>query len=168
MLAASRSRRAMRWDARAAGPSATTTDVRTLVRSPCRSPRARPRRPSRRWSGTLAFRSRRARIRTWWSRCADAAHGDGDGAHHVRHPVAAARPQTRRGLAVRRVGGSRGLERFIIEFFRAKDDRLSWATGLSIAQLIALGMIVVGFVVMRLRSQTGPGGRGFTRSLYAA
>ena len=49
-----------------------------------------------------------------------------------------------------------GLERFIVEFFRAKDDRLAWAMGLSVAQLIALGMIGVGIVVMKLRSRTGP------------
>jgi phosphatidylglycerol---prolipoprotein diacylglyceryl transferase len=49
-----------------------------------------------------------------------------------------------------------GLERFIVEFFRAKDDRLAWAMGLSVAQLIALGMIAVGIAVMKLRSRTGP------------
>ena len=49
-----------------------------------------------------------------------------------------------------------GVERFVVEFFRAKDDRLSWTFGLSIAQLIAIGMIIVGIVVMKMRSQTGP------------
>jgi len=49
-----------------------------------------------------------------------------------------------------------GAERFFIEFFRAKDDRLSWAMGLSTAQIIALAMIVVGVVIMQKRRETGP------------
>jgi phosphatidylglycerol---prolipoprotein diacylglyceryl transferase len=53
-----------------------------------------------------------------------------------------------------------GVERFIVEFFRAKDDRLSWTMGLSIAQLIAIGMVIVGIAVMMARSRTGDGKSG--------
>jgi phosphatidylglycerol---prolipoprotein diacylglyceryl transferase len=49
-----------------------------------------------------------------------------------------------------------GVERFIIEFFRAKDDRFGFPGGLSTAQVIALAIVVVGVVVMRLRSEPGP------------
>ncbi|MGH7689084.1 MAG: prolipoprotein diacylglyceryl transferase [Gemmatimonadaceae bacterium] len=42
-----------------------------------------------------------------------------------------------------------GFERFIIEFFRAKDDRL--LGGLTYAQAIALAFVVMGFVWMYLR-----------------
>jgi len=49
-----------------------------------------------------------------------------------------------------------GLERFIVEFFRAKDDRLAWTMGLSMAQVIALGMIAVGLTVMAARRNPGP------------
>lgn len=49
-----------------------------------------------------------------------------------------------------------GIERFIVEFLRAKDDRFPWAFGLSMAQLIALAMIVVGVGVMAMRRSTGP------------
>src|SRR5262249_47220653 len=55
-----------------------------------------------------------------------------------------------------------GVERFFIEFFRAKDDRLAWAMGLSTAQLVALAMIVVGVVVMRMRRDLGPGRQGIS------
>jgi phosphatidylglycerol:prolipoprotein diacylglycerol transferase len=53
-----------------------------------------------------------------------------------------------------------GVERFIVEFFRAKDDRLGWTMGLSLAQVIALAMIAVGFAVMAARSKTGDGRPG--------
>lgn len=49
-----------------------------------------------------------------------------------------------------------GIERFIVEFLRAKDDRFTWAFGLSMAQMIALGIIVVGVAVMAVRSSVGP------------
>ncbi len=49
-----------------------------------------------------------------------------------------------------------GVERFIIEFFRAKDDRFDWAGGLSMAQLIAIGIVLVGVAIMAARRQTGP------------
>lgn len=53
-----------------------------------------------------------------------------------------------------------GVERFIVEFFRAKDDRLGWTMGLSLAQVIALAMIAIGFAVMAARSKTGEGRPG--------
>jgi phosphatidylglycerol:prolipoprotein diacylglycerol transferase len=46
-----------------------------------------------------------------------------------------------------------GIERFIVEFFRAKDDRFTWLGGLSSAQAIALGVAVVGVGVMMARKQ---------------
>ena len=55
-----------------------------------------------------------------------------------------------------------GVERFIIEFFRAKDDRLM--AGLTYAQVIALVFIAAGVVWMMLRSKVGPGKPG----IYAA
>ncbi len=51
-----------------------------------------------------------------------------------------------------------GTERFIIEFFRAKDDR--WFMGLTLAQGIAVALAITGVVVMRLRRDTGPGRPG--------
>jgi phosphatidylglycerol:prolipoprotein diacylglycerol transferase len=48
-----------------------------------------------------------------------------------------------------------GIERFIIEFFRAKDDRFGWTFGLSIAQVIALGIAAVGVTIMMARRNTG-------------
>jgi phosphatidylglycerol:prolipoprotein diacylglycerol transferase len=53
-----------------------------------------------------------------------------------------------------------GLERFIVEFLRAKDDRFSWAFGLSMAQLIALGITVAGVLIMAARKNTGVGRPG--------
>lgn len=51
-----------------------------------------------------------------------------------------------------------GVERFIIEFFRAKDDRL--VMGLTYAQLIALAFVAIGIVWMMLRSKPGAGRPG--------
>lgn len=51
-----------------------------------------------------------------------------------------------------------GIERFIIEFFRAKDDRL--LAGLTYAQFIALGFVAVGVVWMMARAKVGPGKPG--------
>jgi len=53
-----------------------------------------------------------------------------------------------------------GLERFIVEFLRAKDDRFSWAFGLSMAQLIALGITLAGVLIMAARKNTGVGRPG--------
>ena len=44
-----------------------------------------------------------------------------------------------------------GVERFIIEFFRAKDDRFPWALGLSTAQVVSIAMVLVGVAIMRAR-----------------
>jgi phosphatidylglycerol:prolipoprotein diacylglycerol transferase len=61
-----------------------------------------------------------------------------------------------------------GVERFIVEFFRAKDDRLSWTMGLSLAQVIALGIVVIGVIVMKARSEPGPGSPGIRAEVAAA
>jgi phosphatidylglycerol:prolipoprotein diacylglycerol transferase len=53
-----------------------------------------------------------------------------------------------------------GLERFIVEFFRAKDDRFSWAFGLSMAQLIALGIALAGIAIMQIRNNTSASSPG--------
>jgi phosphatidylglycerol---prolipoprotein diacylglyceryl transferase len=52
-----------------------------------------------------------------------------------------------------------GVERFIIEFFRAKDDRFIGG-GLTIAQLIALAFTIGGAVWMYLRRDVRPGAPG--------
>lgn len=55
-----------------------------------------------------------------------------------------------------------GVERFLVEFVRAKDDHfLGWLTT---AQAISLGAIVVGLAVMQWRRTPGPGRAG----IYAA
>lgn len=46
-----------------------------------------------------------------------------------------------------------GIERFVVEFFRAKDDRFTWLGGLSTAQAIAIGIVVVGVAIMMARKQ---------------
>jgi phosphatidylglycerol:prolipoprotein diacylglycerol transferase len=51
-----------------------------------------------------------------------------------------------------------GAERFFIEFFRAKDDRFFGP--LTAAQVIGLAIMLIGVVVMQLRSQTGAGKPG--------
>ncbi|HEY4306439.1 MAG TPA: prolipoprotein diacylglyceryl transferase [Gemmatimonadaceae bacterium] len=55
-----------------------------------------------------------------------------------------------------------GLERFIVEFFRAKDDRFSWAGGLSMAQVIAIAIVLVGVGIMAARSKVGAGSEGIS------
>ena len=47
-----------------------------------------------------------------------------------------------------------GVERFIVEFFRAKDDRFAPFGGLSTAQVIALGIVAVGLALMTSRRRT--------------
>ena len=51
-----------------------------------------------------------------------------------------------------------GVERFIVEFFRAKDDRFFGA--LTVAQVIALVFIAIGVTVMAMRSRVTPQARG--------
>jgi phosphatidylglycerol---prolipoprotein diacylglyceryl transferase len=41
-----------------------------------------------------------------------------------------------------------GVERFLVEFLRAKDDRVGSLMGLSKAQLIAIGIVVLGIVIL--------------------
>lgn len=55
-----------------------------------------------------------------------------------------------------------GTERFLIEFLRAKDDRFFGP--LTAAQVIALAIVAVGFVIMQRRSRVGPG----RQPIYAA
>jgi phosphatidylglycerol:prolipoprotein diacylglycerol transferase len=47
-----------------------------------------------------------------------------------------------------------GIERFIVEFFRAKDDRFGFPFGLSMAQVIALAIAAVGVAIMMIRRNT--------------
>jgi phosphatidylglycerol:prolipoprotein diacylglycerol transferase len=51
-----------------------------------------------------------------------------------------------------------GAERFVVEFFRAKDDR--YFGPFTSAQVIALTVAAIGLVVMQLRRGTGPGRPG--------
>ena len=51
-----------------------------------------------------------------------------------------------------------GVERFIIEFFRAKDDRIFGT--FTIAQMIAVGFVVVGVVAMWWWKDIRPGRSG--------
>lgn len=51
-----------------------------------------------------------------------------------------------------------GIERFVIEFFRAKDDRFFGP--LTAAQIIGLAIAVLGVVLLVMRSRTGPGRPG--------
>jgi phosphatidylglycerol:prolipoprotein diacylglycerol transferase len=51
-----------------------------------------------------------------------------------------------------------GTERFIVEFFRAKDDRFFGP--FTSAQMIALAVAAIGLVVMQVRRGTGPGRPG--------
>jgi len=61
-----------------------------------------------------------------------------------------------------------GIERFIIEFFRAKDDRFAGLMGLSTAQVIAIAVALVGFAIMRARGATGPNRPGIRAAEAAA
>jgi phosphatidylglycerol:prolipoprotein diacylglycerol transferase len=47
-----------------------------------------------------------------------------------------------------------GIERFIVEFMRAKDDRFAVLGGLSTAQGIAIGIMIAGVAVMMIRRQS--------------
>ena len=48
-----------------------------------------------------------------------------------------------------------GLERFIVEFFRAKDDR--FVAGLTYAQMISIGFVVIGIIWMAVLWRVRPG-----------
>jgi phosphatidylglycerol:prolipoprotein diacylglycerol transferase len=58
-----------------------------------------------------------------------------------------------------------GTERFIVEFFRVKDDRFAWAGGLSMAQLIAIAIALVGVGIMSARRSVRAGGEGISAPL---
>lgn len=60
-----------------------------------------------------------------------------------------------------------GVERFIVEFFRAKDDRF-FAAGLTAAQLIAIAFMLFGAVWMFLRWYPKPGASPPKRAARAA
>lgn len=51
-----------------------------------------------------------------------------------------------------------GVERFVVEIFRAKDDRFFGS--LTVAQVIALAIVALGLWVMRWRRDVGPGKDG--------
>ncbi|MGH7655120.1 MAG: prolipoprotein diacylglyceryl transferase [Gemmatimonadaceae bacterium] len=50
-----------------------------------------------------------------------------------------------------------GVERFLVEFLRAKDDRIAGVIGgLSTAQLISVGILIFGIIWMRMRRDVTP------------
>ena len=51
-----------------------------------------------------------------------------------------------------------GTERFVVEFFRAKDDRIFGT--FSVAQMFAVAFVVAGFVWMQMRREIRPGAPG--------
>ena len=55
-----------------------------------------------------------------------------------------------------------GLERFIVEFFRAKDDR--FFGNFTMAQMIAIGFMVAGVIWMQARSKPAAGQPGILRA----
>ena len=59
-----------------------------------------------------------------------------------------------------------GIERFIIEFFRAKDDRFFGP--FTSAQVIAITIAVIGVVVMIVRRTPRPGAPGIHAEALAA
>jgi phosphatidylglycerol:prolipoprotein diacylglycerol transferase len=60
-----------------------------------------------------------------------------------------------------------GIERLIVEFFRAKDDR--YFGPFSTAQLVALGFVIAGALIMGVRSRVGTGKPGiYATALRAA
>ena len=58
-----------------------------------------------------------------------------------------------------------GVERFIVEFFRAKDDRL--VAGLTYAQLISIGFVVLGIIWLAVFWRVRPGRPGIYASASA-
>jgi len=59
-----------------------------------------------------------------------------------------------------------GLERFAIEFFRAKDDR--FLVGLTYAQGIGIAVAIGGAILMMTRSRVGPGRVGIYETEVSA
>ena len=59
-----------------------------------------------------------------------------------------------------------GIERFVVEFFRAKDDRFFGM--LTMAQLISIGILAVGVILMAMRWRTGPGRPGIYAGVSTA
>ena len=59
-----------------------------------------------------------------------------------------------------------GIERFIVEFFRAKDDRFFGP--LTTAQLISIGFVLAGLAIMQWRARPGPGKPGIHPATAAA
>jgi phosphatidylglycerol:prolipoprotein diacylglycerol transferase len=55
-----------------------------------------------------------------------------------------------------------GIERFIVEFFRAKDDRL--VAGLTYAQMISIGFVVLGIIWLAVFWRVRPGWPGIYAS----
>ena len=55
-----------------------------------------------------------------------------------------------------------GVERFIVEFFRVKDDRFAWAGGLSMAQVIAIAIVLAGVGIMAVRNRVPTGQEGIS------
>jgi phosphatidylglycerol:prolipoprotein diacylglycerol transferase len=55
-----------------------------------------------------------------------------------------------------------GVERFIVEFFRVKDDRFAWAGGLSMAQVIAIAIVLAGVGIMAARTRVPAGQEGIS------
>jgi phosphatidylglycerol:prolipoprotein diacylglycerol transferase len=51
-----------------------------------------------------------------------------------------------------------GVERFIVEFFRAKDDRFFGA--ITTAQLLAIGFVILGMAIMAMRWNVRAGAPG--------
>jgi phosphatidylglycerol---prolipoprotein diacylglyceryl transferase len=58
-----------------------------------------------------------------------------------------------------------GVERFIVEFFRAKDDRL--VAGLTYAQMIALGFVVIGIIWLTVFWRVRPGWPGIYATTHS-
>ena len=59
-----------------------------------------------------------------------------------------------------------GLERFIIEFFRAKDDRFFGP--ITMAQVIAICFVVAGLIIMRIRRNVTATSPGIYATAHAA
>jgi phosphatidylglycerol:prolipoprotein diacylglycerol transferase len=59
-----------------------------------------------------------------------------------------------------------GIERFLIEFLRAKDDRFFGP--LTVAQVIGLALAALGIVWMQMRKDVGPGRPGIYAMAAAA